>query len=163
MALAQAVRERLRELDLVAAGLRARSRQELDRVRAELADLIRAWRRLLEVHVADDRGRCPRCRGWWRARRWPCRVWLTAHEQLITYDLAADDAASETAPLPFPAAGALAPAGPLSSPSSAPGRDPRAAPGAGDIDTSGTSAPGAVPPGVTIRVRDAGPDGGCDG
>ena len=51
--------------------------------RAELQRLADGWRLLLEVHTADDEGRCRACPGRLRKRRWPCKVWLLAHQHLI--------------------------------------------------------------------------------
>lgn len=51
--------------------------------RTELRRLADGWRLLLRTHHADPDGRCQACRhGRW-ARRWPCQVWRSAHEQLI--------------------------------------------------------------------------------
>lgn len=60
---------------------------DVERVRAEIGQLVTAWRHLLsQHHPADDSGRCPRCRSWWGwRRRWPCRVWRTAHTHLVVY------------------------------------------------------------------------------
>jgi hypothetical protein len=51
--------------------------------RAELNRLADGWRRLLRAHHADESGRCAACRPGLLARRWPCPVWRTAHEQLL--------------------------------------------------------------------------------
>ena len=51
--------------------------------RTELQRLAGGWRLLLEVHTADEDGRCRACPGRWRKRRWPCKVWLLAHQHLI--------------------------------------------------------------------------------
>jgi hypothetical protein len=56
--------------------------------RAALADteilrLTTAWRDLLDQHQPDNRGRCPRCSGWRRRRRYPCSVWATAYRHLL--------------------------------------------------------------------------------
>ncbi|WP_052395637.1 hypothetical protein [Kutzneria sp. 744] len=51
--------------------------------RAELQRLADGWRLLLEVHTADEDGRCRACPGRLRKRRWPCKVWLLAHQHLI--------------------------------------------------------------------------------
>lgn len=55
----------------------------LPMARAELNRLANGWRGLLKSHRADETGRCTTCRPGLRARRWPCPVWRTAHEQLI--------------------------------------------------------------------------------
>lgn len=55
----------------------------LPMARAELRRLADGWRRLLTTHSADPDGRCEGCRTGIRARRWPCQVWKSAHEQLI--------------------------------------------------------------------------------
>jgi hypothetical protein len=49
----------------------------------ELGRLTGAWRTLLAEHEADGEGRCPQCSGWRRRRRFPCSVWLSAHDQLV--------------------------------------------------------------------------------
>jgi hypothetical protein len=87
--LAAEVRERLARLDRIAAG-EPRSQADMARIRAGMREALGAWRRLLEQHRADERDRCPKCRSWCGLRRAkaPCRVWLTAHNHLIT-DLAA--------------------------------------------------------------------------
>ncbi|GAB3458770.1 hypothetical protein [Actinophytocola sediminis] len=51
--------------------------------RAELNRLADGWRVLLRSHRGDETGRCVACRPGLRARRWPCPVWRSAHEQLI--------------------------------------------------------------------------------
>lgn len=51
--------------------------------RTELNRLADGWRVLLSSHHTDEDGRCAACRPGLRARRWPCPVWRSAHEQLI--------------------------------------------------------------------------------
>jgi hypothetical protein len=51
--------------------------------RTELRRLADGWRRLLTTHRADPDGRCLACQHGRRARRWPCQIWRSAHEQLI--------------------------------------------------------------------------------
>jgi hypothetical protein len=74
----------LRRLDLLerAAG-QADPRTLLPLARVEINRLAGSWRRLLTLHQRDEEGRCRACPGGLRARRWPCKVWLAAHEQLI--------------------------------------------------------------------------------
>jgi hypothetical protein len=52
--------------------------------RSELSRLADGWRLLLTVHGAGEDGRCRACPGWVRQRRrWPCPVWLMAHQHLL--------------------------------------------------------------------------------
>lgn len=51
--------------------------------RAELRRITGGWRDLLTDHRPDSAGRCPVCSGWLRRRKWPCQVWITAHQQLL--------------------------------------------------------------------------------
>lgn len=51
--------------------------------RAELHRLAESWRQLLRAHQPDEDGKCLTCPPGLRRRRWPCRIWLTAHTHLI--------------------------------------------------------------------------------
>lgn len=51
--------------------------------RRHLRTITDGWRELLVQHQPDSTGRCPVCSGWLRRRRWPCAVWVTAHQHLI--------------------------------------------------------------------------------
>ncbi|MDQ3276292.1 MAG: hypothetical protein M3Q39_15035 [Actinomycetota bacterium] len=55
----------------------------------EVARMTAAWRVLLAQHKPNEHGRCPQCSGWRRPRKFPCSVWTTAHEHLISVDRAA--------------------------------------------------------------------------
>lgn len=101
---------RLEVLQRAAAGLLRPSREELERLRADMAVLVAGLRKLLAAHAADEHGRCPQCRGWLRRRRWPCRVWRSAHENLVTCDAVPR---AQRAPVPPPdlGSGASTPAG----------------------------------------------------
>ena len=78
----RAVLRRLAALDQAAEQTNAGGMAPL--ARAELQRLADGWRLLLEVHTADDEGRCRACPGWVRQRRrWPCPVWLMAHQHLL--------------------------------------------------------------------------------
>jgi hypothetical protein len=82
---ADEVLERLDVIGAVAAGAPL-PHGDVIRSRQELARLVAAWRRLLQEHQPDGHDRCTRCRtrgGLWRAG-WPCRVWIAAHNRLIT-------------------------------------------------------------------------------
>lgn len=76
-----AVLVRLAALDEIAG--RADSAALLPLARTELRRLADGWRRLLTVHRPGADGRCTACRTGIRARRWPCQVWTSAHEQLV--------------------------------------------------------------------------------
>jgi hypothetical protein len=74
----------LHRLDMVdRAACHAEPSALLPLARTELRRLADGWRRLLTTHRADPEGRCEACRQGRRARRWPCQVWRSAHEQLI--------------------------------------------------------------------------------
>ncbi|MFC0438976.1 hypothetical protein [Kutzneria buriramensis] len=77
----RAVLRRLAALDQAAEQTSAGTLAPL--ARAELQRLADGWRLLLEVHTADEDGRCRACPGRLRKRRWPCKVWLLAHQHLI--------------------------------------------------------------------------------
>lgn len=51
--------------------------------REQLRHITDSWRELLAAHQPTASDRCPVCKGWLRHRRWPCQVWLTAHQRLI--------------------------------------------------------------------------------
>jgi hypothetical protein len=51
--------------------------------RTELHRLADGWRLLLTVHQPGQDGRCQVCPVRLRRRRWPCRVWTMAYQQLI--------------------------------------------------------------------------------
>lgn len=79
--LRRAVFERLAAVEelTVRAGSQPSDRAERYRLRT-IAD---EWRRVLIEHQPNLNGHCPACSGWLRGRRWPCQVWVTAHERLI--------------------------------------------------------------------------------
>jgi hypothetical protein len=83
--LAAEVVDRLAHLDRVGAEQPC-SPAEVARIRARLSEAIASWRRLLDQHRADEHDRCPHCRTWFGLRRAkaPCRVWIAAHNHLIT-------------------------------------------------------------------------------
>jgi hypothetical protein len=78
--LRQAVWDRLDLLDELVGD--ADNRSLLSVARGELPRLTSGWRALLATHAPDSRGRCPACSNRWIARRAPCSVWRTAHENL---------------------------------------------------------------------------------
>lgn len=77
-----AVIERLDYLDNLAINGDRASRAAL--ATTEISRLTGAWRSLLEQHVANGHGRCPQCSGWRLWRRNQCRIWLMAHEHLVS-------------------------------------------------------------------------------
>lgn len=79
--LRRAVLDRLAAIEDMA--LRAGSHLPVRVARSQLKTITGGWRELLEKHQPDRKGRCPVCSGWLRRRRWPCQVWMTAHEHLI--------------------------------------------------------------------------------
>lgn len=80
-ALRRAVQERLDLVDQIAE--RGDPGALLPLARAELYRLAESWRQLLLVHQPNEDGRCLTCPPGLRRRRWPCQVWLTAHDHLI--------------------------------------------------------------------------------
>lgn len=50
---------------------------------SEITKLTSAWRAVLNQHQPDARSRCTQCIGWRRGRRFPCPMWIAAHEHLI--------------------------------------------------------------------------------
>ena len=76
-----AVIERLDYLDKLAIYGDRASRAAM--ATTEIARLTGAWRSLLEQHLPDSHGRCPRCSGWRLWQRRPCRVWRMVHEHLV--------------------------------------------------------------------------------
>lgn len=79
--LRRAVLQRLAAIEDMA--LRAGSQLPVRVARSQLKTITGGWRDLLSKHQPDRSGRCPICSGWLRRRRWPCQVWMTAHEHLI--------------------------------------------------------------------------------
>lgn len=79
--LRRAVLDRLDQLSKQAGSAAPAKLEKL--ARSEIHRLTGGWRQLLAYHQPDDSGRCPRCSGWLRRRRWPCPVWLVAHQHLI--------------------------------------------------------------------------------
>ncbi|GAA4885838.1 hypothetical protein GCM10023222_50800 [Saccharopolyspora cebuensis] len=77
--LRKAVLDRLDDLDRVATD--GAVEMLLPVARAELPRLAESMRALLRDHRPDSDGRCRNCLV--RARPWPCRVWSTAHRQLV--------------------------------------------------------------------------------
>ncbi|GAA3844472.1 hypothetical protein GCM10022243_08540 [Saccharothrix violaceirubra] len=79
--LRDAVLRRLAQLDQAVAHDEAESLVPL--ARTGINRLADGWRLLLSLHQPDPDGRCDSCQGVLRNRRWPCRVWTTAHRHLI--------------------------------------------------------------------------------
>ncbi|MGH3796237.1 MAG: hypothetical protein ACRDSP_15245 [Pseudonocardiaceae bacterium] len=79
--LRRAVLERLAAVEEMA--VRTGSHLSVRATRTQLRSITGGWRELLLEHQPDLKGRCPVCSGWLRRRRWPCQVWVTAHEHLI--------------------------------------------------------------------------------
>ena len=79
--LRRAVLERLAAVEELA--LRTSSQLPVLVARNHLKTITGGWRELLLEHQPNDKGRCPVCSGWLRRRRWPCQVWVTAHQHLI--------------------------------------------------------------------------------
>lgn len=75
-----AVLRRLAMLDEAAGG---EASTLLPLARTEITRIAEGWRLLLTVHQRDEEGRCRACPTGIRGRRWPCRVWRTAYEQLM--------------------------------------------------------------------------------
>lgn len=78
-AVRRAIAERLATADEMA----DRAEHRVPLVRTEIQRITGGWRELLAAHLPDDAGRCPVCSGWVRRRRWPCPVWVAAHQQLV--------------------------------------------------------------------------------
>lgn len=82
--LREAVIGRLDYLDTLVSEADLRSRAAL--AESEIARLTSAWRALLDQHAPDQQSRCPQCSGWRHGRKFPCTVWITAHQHLIAID-----------------------------------------------------------------------------
>jgi hypothetical protein len=80
--LRNAVLQQLARVDQVAEQGDARSLLPL--ARTEIHRLADGWRLLLTMHQPNEDGRCAVCAGRFRNRRWPCQVWLMAHQHLIS-------------------------------------------------------------------------------
>jgi hypothetical protein len=80
--LRNAVLQQLARVDQVAEQGDARSLLPL--ARTEIHRLADGWRLLLTVHQPKEDGRCAACTGRFRKRRWPCQVWVMAHQHLIS-------------------------------------------------------------------------------
>ncbi|MGH3942915.1 MAG: hypothetical protein ACRDTG_30695 [Pseudonocardiaceae bacterium] len=79
--LRRAVFERLAAVEELAVRASSQPSDQVDRYR--LRTIADEWRRVLIEHQPNLNGHCPACSGWLRSRRWPCQVWVTAHERLI--------------------------------------------------------------------------------
>lgn len=79
--LRRAVLERLVAVEEITA--RTGSQPSVSSARNRLGSIADGWRQVLIEHQPNLNGRCPVCPGWLRRRRWPCQVWVTAHEHLI--------------------------------------------------------------------------------
>lgn len=79
--LRRAVVERLAAVEETAVG--AGSQPAVRTKHDHLSLITDRWREVLIEHQPDRNGRCPGCSRWLRSRRWPCQVWMTAHEHLI--------------------------------------------------------------------------------
>lgn len=77
----RAVLERLTAVEAMAA--RAGATLSAPLARRHIQTFAVGWRELLSQHQPDPKGRCPLCVGWLLRRRWPCKVWVTAHRHLI--------------------------------------------------------------------------------
>ena len=80
--LRNAVLQQLARVDRVAAQGDASSLLPL--ARTEIHRLADGWRLLLTMHQPNEDGRCAVCTGHFRNRRWPCQVWVMAHQHLIS-------------------------------------------------------------------------------
>jgi hypothetical protein len=79
--LREAIADALQRLDTLVAQADLPSLAKL--AESEIGNLTAAWRKLLNLHQPDHRGRCPQCSSWLRARPFPCHTWLIAHQYLV--------------------------------------------------------------------------------
>lgn len=79
--LRRAVLEQLAAVEETAA--RTSSQPSIGAERNDPGTAADGWRQVLIEHQPDLNGRCPTCSGRLRRRRWPCQVWVTAHEHLV--------------------------------------------------------------------------------